>query len=134
MRRTSSQTIATGGADIQWSVDDWDTDSMWAIGSPANVDINTAGRYAAYATGTFAASNTGRRAISVESSGGDVYAVRLMDLVNDWLEVPLNCGAITPELTTSFVLQAHADQNSGGNQTLLDTPCTLMGVHWMGKS
>lgn len=45
--RATNQTITTGsgGADVSFSNERYDTDGMWAIGSPTIVDINTNGRY-----------------------------------------------------------------------------------------
>lgn len=73
--RSTNQTITTATATaISFDTVVDDTDTMWVIGSPTRLTINTAGRYIIFGNIEFEANGTGDRKVIIRLNGSTIIA------------------------------------------------------------
>lgn len=123
VRRTTAQSIATGGsgATITFDEERFDTDTMWDPGAPARLSVTTAGIYAISAGAVFATNATGTRQVAVFLNGTTIIGGNSVPAVSGGGTV---VGAhVLYALTVGDYLELSVFQSSGG---ALDVSVTTM--------
>lgn len=118
VRRTTDQTIATGGfAAISFDTEVFDTNNFWVVGSPTIFTIGLEGIYSIGGCIKWAANVTGTRELAIRKNGTTILNLddQFVDANNGGTFTPWQTVTYNARLSVGDSLELLARQESGGN-------------------
>lgn len=127
---SANESIANStNTNIPWDAEDYDTSSLWVIGSPTRFTIPSGWTKVLVSAGVaFAADTTGRRLMEIIKNGADFQGMPSMNVsAANSGATNLSVSAVVTVSATDY-LEVRVNQTSGGALNVLDNDRTFFTI------